>query len=688
MIYNKEKLPTTDSVALKLERLGIFRLGDILLHTPHRYDDETKIIPIRKAIAGEVVQVQVSVIEKKILYRPKRLLHVFVQDETASLIIKFFNFFPSQLKVFVPGNILRVSGILRFSRSGYELIHPRYKLVNKSTPLPEVLTPIYPTIAGVRQSTLRRLVSLALKDLGDDDTLSEECLKRFNLMGYKAALSLIHYPPSNVDRSSLSNRTHPAWHRLKFDELLAQQLLLRNHRKNKAQKAALGIKKNNVLQQKLLINLPFQLTSEQIKALSEIESDMVHQTPMHRLLQGDVGSGKTIVAALAALNVIGMGLQVAVMVPTEILSEQHFNKFKTWFHPLGIQLVWMTGSMKKKDYKECLDKIENGFYKIIIGTHALFQEKVKFFNLAMVIIDEQHRFGVNQRLALRKKGNKVIDSHLPHQLMMTATPIPRTLAMSYLADLDVTTIAELPPGRKRVRMRLLSRNKKFKLLEYLSEVCLSGRQVYWVCPLIEQKEESETTASPQSAEKTYQDLIEQLPGISIGLVHGKMTGDEKSQVMSLFKLKKISILVSTTVIEVGVDVPDATVMIIENAERMGLSQLHQLRGRVGRSILESTCVLIYQSPLSSIAQQRLKIIYENSDGFDVAKYDLGLRGPGEFIGVKQSGVPVLRFASVEGDQKLLETVINFSKELVNQESRIVIPHIMKYFRTDISYLLS
>ncbi|MAW34058.1 MAG: ATP-dependent DNA helicase RecG [Proteobacteria bacterium] len=686
MTDKKLEIPSSPAIKNKLEKLGLRNLQDVALHLPHRYDDETSVVNIRDAQVGEVVQIEGTVVASKVIYRPRRILNVVIEDHSAAVNIKFFNFYGSQVKTLVSGARIRAIGEVRVFNTGFELIHPRYKIVEEGTPLPKYLTPIYPTGAGVRQPTLRRLVKIALEKISTQDTLSLEIRQKYNLMKYSEALSVLHSPPKIIDKNALSTRKHPAWYRLKFDELLAQQLILKMQRKEKNKLRSLAFPKEKKFSERLKKNLSFSLTESQRVALKEIQIDLACASPMQRLLQGDVGSGKTIIAAFAALQALGAGSQVAVMAPTEILSEQHFNKFINWFGPLDLTVTRLSGSYKRKDREDRYNQIVLGEADIVIGTHALFQEKVKFKNLGLIIVDEQHRFGVGQRLALRNKGLAKAKNFFPHQLMMTATPIPRTLAMSYYADLDVSTIHGLPPGRKPVLMKLVSRDRKQKLVDYIRNVCASGNQVYWVCPLIEDSESTSNKVTPQSAEKTFEELSDLLPDITIGLVHGRLSSDNKTEVMQSFYKKKISLLVATTVIEVGVDVPSATLMVIENSERMGLSQLHQLRGRIGRGASESTCVLLFQEPLSEIAKKRLKIIYENGDGFIVADHDLRIRGPGEFVGVRQSGLPMLKFATLDEDRFLLTEVAKLANELIYLESEVIPRHIKRWLESKLPYL--
>lgn len=490
----------------------------------------------------------------------------------------------------------------------------------------------------------------------------------------------LHNPPPDVSVEALQARTHPAWQRIKFDELLAQQLSMRLHYRQRRSHAAPALAQKNKLAKLLLKQLAFELTAAQIKVSAEISQDLAASHPMQRLLQGDVGSGKTIVAALAALQAIENGFQAALMAPTEILAEQHFQKLSAWFDPLGIQVVWLSGSQKKKQKQAALDDIVLGTAQLAVGTHALFQDQVVFHQLGLAIVDEQHRFGVHQRLALRMKGT--LSNTVPHQLMMSATPIPRTLSMSYFADLDVSIIDELPPGRAPIVTKLIADNRRDEIIARIQHACQQGKQVYWVCPLIEESE----TLQLQTAMETYENLSQIFPDLSVGLVHGRLATQDKTAVMASFKQGEIQLLVATTVIEVGVDVPNASLMVIENAERMGLSQLHQLRGRVGRGSEASICILLFQQPLSEIARKRLKIIFEHTDGFEIARQDLQLRGPGEFLGARQSGVPMLRFADLEQDGELLSAAQATANEMLNDYPDLAQRHIERWLGDKTEYL--
>jgi ATP-dependent DNA helicase RecG len=567
-----------------------------------------------------------------------------------------------------------VFGEIRHGFFGAETVHPRYKVVPEDAPLPTSLTPVYPTTEGLGQETLRRRIERALARLELRETLPQSVLASLKLPRLRDAVLLLHAPPPTVDGQQLQERRHPAWQRVKFDELLAQQLSMRLHYRKRKSERAPELKAQRVLTKKLLDALPFGLTNAQKRALRELERDLSQPYPMQRLLQGDVGSGKTIVAALAALQAVENGAQVAVMAPTEILAEQHYGKFSSWLEPLGVDVVWLAGGLRKREKALALEAVAAGNTGIVVGTHALFQEEVRFNRLALAIIDEQHRFGVHQRLALRMKGTHAGGDMQPHQLMMSATPIPRTLAMSYYADLDVSVIDELPPGRTPVATKLVSYARREEVTQRVRDACMQGSQAYWVCPLIEESE----TLQLKTALETYETLKATFPELNIGLVHGRLKREEKAAVMSAFQGGQIQLLVATTVIEVGVDVRNATLMVIEHAERMGLSQLHQLRGRVGRGASASACILLYQKPLTPTARERLKVIYENQDGFEVARQDLKLRGPGELLGARQSGVPMLRFADLSVDLALLDRARQVADTLLRENSPAVEAHLARW----------
>lgn len=637
-------LKITDAVAKKLEKLGVHSLWDLALHLPLRYEDETHLTPIADAPVGSSCQVEGEVVHQEIQFRPRRQLIAQIRDVSGSvLFLRFIHFYPSHQKQLAVGKRVRALGEVRHGFFGSEMVHPKIRSADDGG-LAESLTPVYPTVAGLAQPTLRRLIRQALECLPADDTLPETLRSRLHLPTLNESLHLLHAPPPEYSLQQLSDGELPPWQRLKFDELLAQQLSMTQARRKRQSGNAVPVIGDGRLSEALLSHLPFSLTAAQQRVCREIADDMAKPHPMNRLLQGDVGSGKTIVAAWSALRAIEAGFQAAVMAPTEILAEQHYLKFKQWFEPLDLEVAWLSGSLHKKAKEQAKLALASGSIALAVGTHALFQEDVAFDRLGLVIVDEQHRFGVAQRLALKNKGMET------HQLMMSATPIPRTLAMSFFADLDVSTIDELPPGRTPIRTRLVNHSRRSEVQSLVAATCREGRQVYWVCPLIEESEALQL----QTAVETLAELQQALPEWQVGLVHGKMKAVEKADVMAAFASGSIQVLVATTVIEVGVDVPNASLMVIEHAERMGLAQLHQLRGRVGRGAAESACVLLFAEPLSEAAKARLKVIYENTDGFEIARQDLTIRGPGEFLGARQSGTPMLRFADLETDLALLE----------------------------------
>ena len=667
----------------KLTKLGIARKFDLALHLPLRYDDETALCPIADVMPGEELLVQGTVTDCDIKFRPKRQLVCRIMDDSGeALTLRFLNFYGSQVKLLAVGNVIRAFGNVRLGHFGAEMVHPRFRVAAGDMPVAQSLTPVYPTTAGLGQDTLRRLIARALSDESLTELLPASLLDALGLPAFGAAVKLLHNPPPDIAQASLQGRTHPAWRRMKFDELLAQQLSMRVHYQRRRAAGAPVLRARGNLVSAMLANLPFQLTAAQNKVLAQVRGDLQQAHPMQRLLQGDVGSGKTVVAALAALQCIENGYQAAVMAPTEILAEQHYRKFSEWLEPLGLKVAWLSGSLKKSDKKQSLADISQGDAMIAVGTHALFEDEVVFKNLGLAIIDEQHRFGVHQRLALRMKGTKPNKGAQPHQLMMSATPIPRTLAMSYYADLDVSVIDELPPGRTPVVTKLVSEERRDEVIQRVRDACVEGRQAYWVCPLIEESE----TLQLQTALDTYAHLQQTFPELRVGLVHGRMKGSEKQEVMAAFKQGEVQLLVATTVIEVGVDVPNASLMVIEHAERMGLSQLHQLRGRVGRGAAESACVLLYQTPLSPMAKERLKVIYENTDGFEIARQDLQLRGPGELLGARQSGVPMLRFADLALDLDLLDAAREAAEQLLRDEPEIAKGHLARWLGGRNEYL--
>ena len=671
------------AVVEKLGKLGIARKFDLVLHLPLRYDDETALCPIADVMPGEELLVQGIVTDCDIKFRPKRQLVCRIADDSGeALTLRFLNFYGSQVKLLAVGNVIRAFGNVRLGHFGAEMVHARFRVVSGEMPVAQSLTPVYPTTAGMGQDTLRRLIARALADESLAETLPTPLLESLGLPAFGPAVKLLHNPPSDIAQSTLQGRTHPAWRRMKFDELLAQQLSMRVHYQRRRAAGAPVLRVRGNLVSALLARLPFQLTSAQNKVLAQVRGDLGQSHPMQRLLQGDVGSGKTVVAALAAVQCIENGYQAAVMAPTEILAEQHYRKFAEWLEPLGLKVAWLSGSLKKSDKKQSLAAIAQGEAAIAVGTHALFEDEVIFKNLGLAIIDEQHRFGVHQRLALRMKGTKPNKGAQPHQLMMSATPIPRTLAMSYYADLDVSVIDELPPGRTPVVTKLVAEERRDEVIQRVRDACVDGRQAYWVCPLIEESE----TLQLQTALDTHAHLQQTFPELRVGLVHGRMKGAEKQQVMVAFKSGEVQLLVATTVIEVGVDVPNASLMVIEHAERMGLSQLHQLRGRVGRGSTESACVLLYQTPLSPMAKERLKVIYENTDGFEIARQDLHLRGPGELLGARQSGVPMLRFADLALDLDLLDAAREAAEVLLRDQPEVAKAHLARWLGSRNEYL--
>jgi len=669
----KPKKPAT-GIAAGLEKLGLRRPLDFALHLPLRYEDQTHITLLAEAPAAGPALFAIKVRAVTVAFRPRRQLLVQVEDDSGRANLRFLNFYGSQTKQFErsrdDGLTLHAWGELKPGYLGPELVHPTISKAPEdgaAKPTSETLTPQYPTTAGVSQNQLRTRIGKTLKDLNLSETLPHTEATQ-HLPGLNASLQFLHAPPPDVDVGALNARNHPAWQRICLEELVAQQLSLRKARLARKQKGAPILRGNGSLTNALIRSLPFALTQAQERAYGEICTDLNQHFPMQRLLQGDVGSGKTIVAALAACQAIEAGYQVAFMAPTELLAEQHYNKLVEWLTPLGIKIAWISGSQKKSERAAQLSATASDA-QIVVGTHALFEDTVDFSRLGLVIIDEQHRFGVAQRLALREKGNN------PHQLMMSATPIPRTLAMSYFADLDCSVIDELPPGRTPIRTRLIADTRREDVISAIRSAIASGEQCYWVCPLIEESE----TLELQTAIDTHALLTEALPEYQVGLVHGRLKADEKIQAMRAFSEGTLHLLVATTVIEVGVDVPNASLMVIEHAERFGLAQLHQLRGRVGRGARESSCILIYGKPLSNTAKERLRIIYENTDGFAIAQADLQLRGPGELIGKRQSGVPMLRYADLERDADLIPTAQKIADLMLKETPALTEVHMDRWF---------
>ena len=669
----KPAASSTVKASDKLVKLGLRKDMDFALHLPMRYEDETSITSMHDASlrGGSTVQVEGVVTESDVQYRPRRQLVVTITDDSGQIVLRFLNFYGSQLKQLAAGIRVRARGELKHGFFGAEMVHPTYKIVNEGAPLATALTPVYPSGEGVPQALLRKAIANALSRMHWRDTLSPARLTALGLPGIEESVRILHNPPPDIDQYSLIEHEHPAWQRVKFDELLAQQLSLKRAQITRRSKGANALPVVGELSNAFLLNLPFSLTGAQEKVLAEIRHDLRASYPMQRLLQGDVGSGKTIVAALAAAQAIDNGYQAALMAPTEILAEQHFRKIAAWLEPLGVKTAWLTGSLKKKEKDAANALISSGEAQLVIGTHALIQDTVQFKKLGLVIVDEQHRFGVSQRLNL---ANKAEQGKVPHQLMMSATPIPRTLAMTYFADLEVSVIDELPPGRTPIVTRVIDQNRRDEVIARVHAAAQEGKQVYWVCPLIEESE----TLQLQTATDTHLMLATALPGIQVGLVHGRLKPAEKQQVMDDFIHNRSQVLVATTVIEVGVDVPNASLMVIEHAERFGLSQLHQLRGRVGRGAAASVCLLLYQGPLGGTAKQRLATMRESNDGFEIARKDLELRGPGEFLGARQSGEAMLRFANLETDQWLVEKARNLADDLLKNDPVTVAAHLERW----------
>ncbi|MGF7191137.1 ATP-dependent DNA helicase RecG [Robbsia andropogonis] len=781
--------------AAKLNKLGLARDIDLVLHLPMRYEDETRITPFAQLLPGMLAQVEVRVVDSEVSYRPRKQLVVRVEDAAAMgatcgtapledtpgadverpvghdmsgrrfgepLSLRFLHFYGSQLRHFAPGTLLRVRGEVRGGFLGLEMVHPTYRAVEPDTPLPTALTPVYPSTAGVSQAYLRKAIDNAmartpLHEVIPANVMPTHEIARAGRFGDGArglptladAVRALHHPAKDVDAQALIDRTHPAWVRIKFDELLAQQLSLARARAERRAQAAPAMPVPQPLQQgevspatrtagpapgaragvdanahagslteRLLRALPFQLTEAQRKVCAEISGDLAVRYPMQRLLQGDVGSGKTVVAALAATQAIDAGYQVALMAPTEILAEQHARKLRGWLEPLGVHVGWLAGSLGAKAKRTAIEAAASGMAQLTIGTHAIIQDTVTFARLGLVIVDEQHRFGVGQRLALRQKARHagaiahrdarigmdagardtaagpdtpiarppvlapLAEGVQPHQLMMSATPIPRTLAMTYYADLDVSTIDALPPGRTPIITKTISDLRRAEVVERVRQAALRGAQIYWVCPLIEESEALQL----QTAVDTHGALAAAMPELRIGLIHGKLSAAEKQTVMDDFAAARTQVLVATTVIEVGVDVPNASLMVIEHAERFGLAQLHQLRGRVGRGSTASACVLMYAQPLGQIAKSRLQTMRDTTDGFEIARRDLEIRGPGEFLGARQSGAAMLRFADLEVDRWLVEPAHALAQQLLATHPDAAQAHLDRWLGTRAQFL--
>ncbi len=692
---------TTKQAPSTLQKMGLDSPMALALHLPSRYEDETELLTIEEAIAQgrfNSAQTQGVVIRNQVLFRPRRQMIVTIEDETETLNLRFLNFYPSQQKQMAVGINIRVRGEVREGFQGPEMVHPTVRAVAPDAPLPTSLTPVYPASVGVSQTIIRKAVTQALRDPSLQDSLAEflpkklmaELLPSHDWPNLQAAITYLHQPPADANTQALLERTHPAWRRVQFEELLAQQISLKRAHAIRRERHAPSFVKNTEerkdekgqqsFEEGLLTVLPFKLTNAQDRAWSEISNDLSKSFPMNRLLQGDVGSGKTVVAALAAARVMDHGYQAAIMAPTEILAEQHYLKMKEWFEPLGVRIAWLSGSLKAKEKRLAQEVIENGQAQLIIGTHALIQENVSFARLGLAVIDEQHRFGVRQRLEIQQRvGSELFYCH---QLMMSATPIPRTLAMTYYADLDVSVIDELPPGRKPIATKVVKASRRDEVIGGLQSWLSKGLQAYWVCPLIEESE----VLQLQTAVESYEQLTLALPGFKVGLVHGRLKADEKAAVMAAFKANEIQLLVATTVIEVGVDVPNAALMVIEHAERFGYAQIHQLRGRVGRGSADSVCILMYAEPLSMAAKERLQTLRETSDGFVIAERDLSLRGPGELLGAKQSGDAMLRFVDLQRDAWLIELAQQAAERLLAEHADLVERHLERWLGSRAEFL--
>jgi ATP-dependent DNA helicase RecG len=685
---------TSKQVPNKLQKMGLDSPMALALHLPSRYEDETELFTIEEALERgrfRPAQVQGTVIRNQVLFRPRRQMLVTIEDDSGTLQLRFLNFYPSQQKQMAVGNHIRVRGDVRDGFQGPEMVHPTVKSVSAEEPLPTSLTPVYPASAGVSQAVIRKAVNQALHDPSLQTSLAEflpksllaELLPSHDWPSLRSAIEYLHQPPAHADTQALLERTDPAWRRVQFEELLAQQISLKRAHAIRKGRHAPDFKSsinNQGLESRLLNNLPFKLTAAQERVWSEISADLEKAFPMNRLLQGDVGSGKTVVAALAAARVMDHGFQAAVMAPTEILAEQHYLKMKEWFEPLGVNIAWLSGSLKTKEKRLAQEMIESGQAQLVIGTHALIQESVSFAKLGLAVIDEQHRFGVRQRLEIQQRlGSELFYCH---QLMMSATPIPRTLAMTYYADLDVSVIDQLPPGRKPIQTKVVKANRRDEVISGLQNWLAKGLQAYWVCPLIEESEALQL----QTAVDSFEQLTQALPNFRVGLVHGRLRSDEKAAVMAAFKANEIQLLVATTVIEVGVDVPNAALMVIEHAERFGYAQIHQLRGRVGRGSADSVCILMYAEPLSQSAKERLQTLREVSDGFVIAERDLSLRGPGELLGAKQSGDAMLRFVDLQRDAWLIELAQRAADRLLAEHADLVERHLDRWLGTRAEFL--
>jgi ATP-dependent DNA helicase RecG len=666
--------------AKAMQKMGLRRDVDLALHLPMRYVDETRITPIASVRDGQTAQVQGTVSECRIETRARRQLVVKLHDDSGELTLRLLHFYPSHQKTLAVGQTVRARGEVRAGFFGREMVHPEFRAVAPDTPLPQALTPVYPSSAQLPQTYLRKAVASALTRAPLQEILPPGTVPA-GLPPLRTALNLLHHPGRDEGVEALEDHSHPAWQRLKFEELLAQQLSQLQAHEARAQLAAPALRpKPGGLAAQLLAALPFKLTAAQERVVAEVQADIARTQPMHRLLQGDVGSGKTVVAALAAAVAMDAGWQCALMAPTEILAEQHFRKLVSWLQPLGITVAWLTGSRKGKARQAMVDQVSSGQAQLVVGTHAVIQGDVAFAKLGLAIVDEQHRFGVAQRLALREKLHA--QALEPHLLMMSATPIPRTLAMSYFADLAVSTIDELPPGRTPIVTKVFADGKREAVIARIRDEVRQGRQVYWVCPLVEESEHLDL----QNATATHAELSAALPETMVGLLHGRMASAEKAAVMALFTAGEMKLLVATTVIEVGVDVPNASLMVIEHAERFGLAQLHQLRGRVGRGAVASVCVLMYTAPLSPTGKARLQAMAETNDGFEIARRDLDIRGPGEFMGARQSGDALLRFADLAEDAELLNQAREAAPQLLQQHPDAAAAHVQRWLASRADFL--
>lgn len=671
------------ALAERLSRLGVRQVQDLLFVLPLRYEDRTRIVPIGQLQPGARMAVEGEIQLTEVTYRRRRQLLCRIADGSGFLTLRFFYFSAAQQNGLARGTRIRCFGEVRRGPFGLEIVHPEYRRVSdQPSPLEETLTPIYPGTEGVAQGRIRGLIAQALRELDTSvvqDWIPDKIVSSLRLPSLKDALSYVHHPPREAQLADLAAVRHPAQRRLAFEELLAHYLSLKQLKREAKTETAWQLEDPAGLGARFLETLPFPLTKAQKRALGEVASDLADGHAMVRLLQGDVGCGKTVVAAAAAARTAGSGMQVALMAPTELLAEQHWRNFRDWFQPLGLPVALVSGSQPARTRRSAFEAIAAGEVLLVVGTHALFQEGMEFKQLALIIVDEQHRFGVQQRLRLQEKGRK--EGRFPHQLIMTATPIPRTLAMRAYADLDISVIDELPPGRLPVQTVVMPEQKRDSVVARIVAACQAGRQAYWVCPLIDESEEVRS----QAAEETAAALAQALPGVRIGLVHGRMPPAKKDQAMLAFKDGKIQLLVATTVIEVGVDVPNSTLMVIENAERMGLAQLHQLRGRVGRGAEASTCVLLYRGPLSELARERLRAIRETNDGFEIARRDLELRGPGELLGTRQTGLAQLRVADLMRDADMLPRVHEAADLLLGSYPEHVAPLATRWIGTAEQY---